>query len=236
MLPVVSVVQMRNSDRYTIEHHISGRELMYRAAYGVYLAAEWVGRIAVVTGSGNNGGDGYALGCILADNGITCTVFSLGLPSTDDSRYYHQLAKEKGVSILTYFSGALVGHDLIVDCLLGTGFQGSPRDNYKTAIEEIDRMDAYVVSVDINSGMNGDTGCAECAVHSDLTVTIGYIKQGLIAPCAGAYIAKLVCVDIGIVLLSSEGIISRPCGSVEKICGHIFDCPEWLDMHIIRAY
>lgn len=56
MFPVVSVEQMRKSDAYTIEQHVPGKELMYRAAYGVYLAARWEGRIAIVTGSGNNGG------------------------------------------------------------------------------------------------------------------------------------------------------------------------------------
>ena len=236
MFPVVSVDQMRESDAYTIAYHVPGKELMYRAACGVYLAARWKGCIAIVTGSGNNGGDGYALGCILADKGIECTVFSLDEPATADSRYYRQQAKEKGVLILPYFSGVLAGHDMIVDCMLGTGFHGTPRGNYKAAIDEIDRSGAYVISVDINSGMNGDTGAAECAVHSNLTVTVGYIKQGLIAPCAGAYIRRLVCADIGITLLSCEGAVSIPDKSEQMHQKSAFYCPEWLDTQIIRAY
>lgn len=235
MFPIVSVDQMRKSDAYTIEHHVPGKELMYRAAYGVYLAARWEGRIAIVTGSGNNGGDGYALGCILADKGIECTVFFLGEPSTGDSKYYCQQAEEKGVRLLAYSNGGLAGHDMIVDCMLGTGFHGTPRGNYKAAIDEIDRSGAYVISVDINSGMNGDTGAAECAVHSDLTVTIGYIKQGLIAPAAGAYIRKLVCADIGIALLDCLGTVSVPDSSKHLHQMPAFDCPEWLDTDIIKA-
>ncbi len=58
-------------------------------------------------------------------------------------------------------------------------------------------MDSKVISVDINSGMNGDTGEASLAVYSDLTVSIGYIKKGLVTEAAKSYIGKLVNVDIG---------------------------------------
>ena len=236
MLEVVSVEQMRLSDAYTIERFVPGRELMYRAAYGVYLAVEWRGRIAIVTGSGNNGGDGYALGCILKDRGVVSTIFSLGDPKTDDSRYFCHLAEEKGIDILPYIDSDLAGYDIIVDCILGTGFKGVPGGKYRDAIENIDRANAYVVSVDINSGMDGDTGYAECAVHSDLTVTIGYVKQGLIVPSAADYIKKLVCADIGIILTSSEGSIPSVDGTENEIQGKCFARPDWLDMNIIRAY
>ena len=235
-MEVVSVEQMRNSDAYTIEHHVSGKDLMYRAAYGVYLAGKWEGRIAIVVGSGNNGGDGYALSVILADKGIPSAVFALGVPSTDDSRYYHKLAYEKGVKIVPYFRGALDGHDVIVDCILGTGSHGSPRGKYREAVDEINASDAFTVSVDTNSGMDGDTGYAECAVCSDLTVTIGYVKQGLIAPCAGKYIGKLVCADIGIVLLSSVGAVSDPAEMPAAHQGKQFERPEWVDTEEIKAY
>ena len=236
MLEVVSVEQMRLSDAHTIERYVSGRELMYRAAYGVYLAAEWKGRIAIVNGSGNNGGDGYALSCILKDHGISSDIFSLGAPKTDDSKYYCRLAEEKGVVILPYIDADLAGYDIIVDCILGTGFQGIPREKYRKAIEAVDRTNAYVISVDINSGMDGDTGCAECAVHSDLTVTIGYVKQGLITSYAGNYIQKLVCADIGIRLISAEGILLSQDVPEKGFPGKIFECPDWLDMNEIIAY
>ena len=57
-----------------------------------------------------------------------------------------------------YPSGCLDGFVMVVDCLLGTGFQGVLHENYRTAIEEINASGAEVISVDINSGMNGDTG------------------------------------------------------------------------------
>ena len=80
--------------------------------------------------------------------------------------------------ITPFASGCLDGFDMAVDCLLGTGFQGALRKNYRTAIEAINASCAEVISVDINSGMNGDTGEGELIVRSDLTVTIGFIKNG----------------------------------------------------------
>ena len=75
MLNVITVKTMRESDAHTIQEYVPSLELMYRAAMGVYKAVDWTGkRVGIVTGSGNNGGDGYALACILADAGVTCTV------------------------------------------------------------------------------------------------------------------------------------------------------------------
>ena len=59
---------------------------------------------------------------------------------------------------------------------------------------------AFVIAADINSGMDGDTGEAELAVSSDLTVSIGYYKTGLLTPAAAARIQRLMNVEIGIVL------------------------------------
>jgi NAD(P)H-hydrate repair Nnr-like enzyme with NAD(P)H-hydrate epimerase domain len=64
---------------------------------------------------------------------------------------------------------------MVVDCLLGTGFQGALHENYRTAIEEINATDTQVISVDINSGMNGATGehhptAIPCPSWLDMTV------------------------------------------------------------------
>ena len=71
--------------------------------------------------------------------------------------------------------------------------------------------------------MNGDTGEAEVAVRSDLTVTIGYVKNGLVAENAGYYMKRLVCADIGIVLVREERFITEE------------DCPPWLDRNVILS-
>ena len=200
----ISVEQMRRSDAYTIEHLVPGKVLMYRAARGVYDSYDgWAGRsVAIVCGSGNNGGDGYALAGILKENGTDPVVLMVSEKMSEDGKYYHDIAAEAGVEIRDFGSGTdLSGYDVIVDCILGTGFKGEVRGSAREAIKAINRSGAYVISVDINSGMNGDTGEAELAVKSDLTVSIGFYKTGLFAGQADEYIGRRVNVDIGIVLV-----------------------------------
>ena len=223
MIPCISVENMRRSDEYTIANLVPSLELMHRAAYGVFLAHSWEGRTAVVAGSGNNGGDGFALACILKEKGFDCCVFTLSTRLSADSAYYAAEAERLGVSVTAFEPDCLRGFDTVVDCLLGTGFQGGVRDSYRCAIEEINASRSFVLSVDINSGMNGDTGLSEIAVRSNLTVTIGYVKQGLVTEHAGLYMKKLVCADIGIVLVKNEGVI------------HEENCPAWLDTAVISA-
>ena len=224
MIPCISVENMRQSDAYTIAHFVSGPELMHRAAAGVFRAVSWSGPIAIVAGSGNNGGDGFALACILKEAGYDCAVFTVSEKMSSDSSFYAEKAQSAGIAIKSFHTGCLQDYAMVVDCLLGTGFQGIVRGNYRTAIEEINASGAYVVSVDINSGMNGDTGEAELAVQSDLTVTIGYVKYGLVSANAGNFMKKLVCTDIGIRLIREESWITEE------------NCPNWLDMKVIQAY
>ena len=241
MLDCISVENMRISDCKTIETMVPGLELIRRAAESVFHAVPWHGRIAILAGSGNNGADGFALACILKQQGKDCVVFAMSQRLHPDCAYYAEKAAALGVEIRLYEAGtdSLNGFDFVVDCLLGTGFQGNLRDNYRSAIAEINGTDAYVVSVDINSGMNGDTGEAEIAVCSDLTVTIGFVKRGLITAGAGAYIKRLICSNIGIVLAEPEDKI---CDELEwqQLCSEddwtsialddtmYHRCPDWL--------
>ena len=204
METVLSVVEMRAADAYTIAHFTPGRELMRRAAQGVYRAADWRGRVAILAGGGNNGGDGYALAGILAGNGLLPDVFAVSEKLSEDGRFYREEALAYGVRILPFTEETtLVGYDMLVDCILGTGFHGEVRGPARTAIlriNEAKEKGVFVVAVDINSGMNGDTGEAELAVRSDLTVSIGFYKTGLLTPAAARYIGQLMNADIGIVL------------------------------------
>lgn len=233
MLDCICVETMRQSDAYTIANYVPSLELMYRAAYGVFQAVTWKGSTAIVTGSGNNGGDGFALACILKEHGFHCTVYTLSSRLSEDSAYYAQKAAKADIPIQPFSPGCLHGHAIVVDCLLGTGFQGKLREDYRAAVEAINASGAYVVSVDINSGMNGDSGDAALAVHSDLTVTIGYVKTGLIRENAGRYMKRLVCADIGIVLIREEGkICSAEEWTPDFPC---YPCPSWLDMEILSV-
>ena len=223
MIPCISVENMRTSDAYKIANFVPSLELMHRAAMGVFKAYPWSGSTAIVVGSGNNGGDGFALAWILKERGFDCTVFTASRKMSPDSTYYAEKARKSGVPVRPFEAGALIGFDTVVDCLLGTGFSGTVRGNYRDTIEAINTSGSFVISVDINSGMNGDTGEAELAVQSDLTVTIGFVKTGLVRENAGRYIKRLVCADIGIMLVREERVITEE------------TCPPWLDLSIISS-
>ncbi len=202
--PIISVEQMRKSDAYTIENFVPSKELMYRAANGVFESfMSWDNKkIAIVVGGGNNGGDGYALAGILKKNNIDSTIIKVSEKMSEDGKYYSDIAEELGVKAEMFTESTdLSSYEVIVDCILGTGFTGDVRGLAKDAIEAINKSSAYVISVDINSGMNGDTGEATLAVRSDLTVSIGYYKQGLFTEAAKKYIKEKTNVDIGIVLV-----------------------------------
>ena len=221
MLPqVVTVQNMRESDARTIESGVTSAELMYRAAQGIFQAVRFVGRVAIVCGSGNNGGDGYALACILLENGLTPTIFRVSEKFSRDGLFYYHTAMQKGaeegnISVPAPFSG----YDIVVDCLLGTGFKGEVGGAMQRAIEEINSCPAYIISADINSGINGDTGEAEIAVSSDLTVSIGAYKTGMFLNDAPYFIEKLKNVDIGIELVRQEY--------------HLMD---WEQLHMFEGY
>lgn len=197
----ISVKKMREGDAYTIKNFVSSKDLMFRAAYGVYDSVDWEGKaVAIVAGSGNNGGDGYALATILADHGVIPHIFRTSEKFSDDGLYYYKLALEKDIPTdLFSESQDFSMFDIIVDCILGTGFTGIPRGLAATAINAINNSSAFIVSVDINSGMNGDSGEAELAVKSNLTVSIGYYKTGLFLGKSPELIEDLINVDIGIV-------------------------------------
>ena len=244
MKDVITVATMRESDAHTIALYVPSRELMYRAAMGVYQAVNWQGKkVAIFTGSGNNGGDGYAaarlwrmdggrslvwelsgqpkgdaavnrtlLGMgILADHSVPCCLYQVSEHYSEDGKYYYDQAVEKGVERKRFSEGEdLSRYDILVDCLLGTGFSGPVRGAFQQAIQAINRAKAYVVSVDINSGMNGDTGKGDLVVRSDLTVTIGYLKAGMFLGEAVWKVGRLVVADIGIRLVREDFFLATP--------------------------
>lgn len=199
----ISVDKMRKSDEYTIKKYTDSKTLMLRAAKGIYDLEIWYGKkIAIVCGSGNNGGDGYALACLIAKHGYSADIIRVTEKFSQDGKYYYDMAKEMGVKDFEFNENTDLSHyDIVVDCILGTGFKGEPTGNVKLAIEKINDSGAYVVSADINSGLNGDTGEGEIAVKSDMTVSVGFYKKGLFLGRATELIKEMKNVDIGIELV-----------------------------------
>ena len=154
--------------------------------------------VAVVAGRGNNGGDAFVAARFLDD--LDVTVHLLGRPEsirTDIAREnWAALTEAEYDARVVRDSRALdVGHpDLVVDALLGTGITGAPREPEASAIMAINAVDATVVSVDVPSGIDADTGDAPgVAVEADRVVTFHDAKPGLANLDADVTVA-----DIGI--------------------------------------
>ena len=201
MRPIISVENMRQSDLATINGGVPSLTLMKNAAIGIMKSTEWRGRISIVVGSGNNGGDGFALACELAEISIPCEIFSLSDKLSPDSEYYKNEALKRKIPITKLEScdiNIFSDSDIIVDCIFGTGFHGEVKGLSKDVIDAVNNSQAYTISADINSGINGDTGLATTAVISDLTVSIGQLKNGFFMNNAPNYIGKLINASIGI--------------------------------------
>ena len=149
--------------------------------------------VLVFAGLGNNGGDGLVIARHLAGYGLNVTVFLLGEPdnirSEECSWNWNLLEKMKSVKLLT---GGNLEHlsnldkfGVIVDGILGTGIAGEIREPHASAIEfinESNRVGATggVVSVDVPSGLNPDTGeTNQVCVNANMTVTFHRMKVGM---------------------------------------------------------
>ena len=179
MQPILSVEAMRNSDFETIRSGVSSKDLMWRAGEGIFSSYPWHGKVAIVCGSGNNAGDGYVLALLMQKNAIPCTLVLLSDRFSEDGRYYFDRCVACGIEYVQYSANFNFSpYTEIVDCILGTGFSGTVTGVYRDAIERINCSNKIVISADINSGLNGNNGCTELCVRSDLTVSIGYFQYG----------------------------------------------------------
>ena len=197
---VVTAAQAAARDRAAIDSGVPSRALMQRA--GTAAAAEIVRQlgdrlergVAVFAGVGNNGGDAWVVAAALAAVGITVRVQEVGDPKTNDARAEREHAR-RGAPFATP-TGA---EEVVVDGILGTGSTGAPRGAAADAIARIrDLRDggAFVVSLDVPSGLDASTGDGELVVAADLTVTFGTIKRGVLV--RRELTGHLVAVDIGL--------------------------------------
>ncbi|MDO5328976.1 MAG: NAD(P)H-hydrate epimerase [Coriobacteriia bacterium] len=197
MYKISTVENMRKSDAWTIANKVPSKELMWRAGTGVYNSLkEWEDPVAIVCGCGNNAGDGYVIALKLQENNIPCDIILLKEKFSDDGKYYFDQCVEKKIPVIC--NPDYNKYKTLVDCMLGTGFKGDVRGDIADAIKAINKAHAYVVSVDINSGLNGDTGESSLCVKSDLTVSIGGFKPGHFLGIADSVIKEKLNIDIGI--------------------------------------
>jgi NAD(P)H-hydrate epimerase len=198
MRAIISPEQMRSLDDRTInEAGIPGIVLMELASRGVMLEVERIlgghvdgARALVFCGSGNNGGDGFAVArrFLNAEADAIVYLFAERSKITGDALTNMTIFENLGGQIIEVKEKSDLDNmpmaDVVIDALLGTGITGAAHGIIASGIEVINSFQIPVVSVDIPSGINAATGYAEGpAVRADITATFGEIKIGhLISP------------------------------------------------------
>jgi hydroxyethylthiazole kinase-like uncharacterized protein yjeF len=199
---ILDVAQMREADRLTIASGVPGDELMERAGAGVAQVARAMlpgaGRVVILCGPGNNGGDGFVAARLLANDGYQVTLGLLG--------QRENLSGDAGKAAAGYDGPAIAlgdvvieEADLVIDALFGTGLTRDPEGDVAACIARVAASGVPVLAVDIPSGIDGDTGAIRgAALQATRTVTFAARKPGHLLLPGRDMCGAVSVVDIGI--------------------------------------
>lgn len=192
---------IRDMDRYAIDElGVDGYELMTRAAQASLDALRATfpdaRRVVVVCGAGNNAGDGYVLARLAMDLGWSVIVAALSNPAKlrNDAGHAWRDYVARGGHTQHYETSLLDECDVVVDALLGTGLTRAVEGEFADVIRSVNASGLPVVSLDVPSGLNSDTGQPQpLAIHATLTITFIAHKIGLFTGRAAAYCGRVEC-------------------------------------------
>jgi hydroxyethylthiazole kinase-like uncharacterized protein yjeF len=202
--PLPDAAQQRALDEWAItECRIPGIELMDRAGSGlaeVVLERCPQGRVLVVCGKGNNGGDGLVAARLLRQWGRDVDVRLLGDAADLQGDALANYERLPGRPPEPFAADALADATGIIDAILGTGFSGEPREPAASAIAAISQAaGATVIACDVPSGVDASTGEVESvAVRAHVTVTFHAAKPGLWIAPGKDHAGEVRVIDIGI--------------------------------------
>jgi hydroxyethylthiazole kinase-like uncharacterized protein yjeF len=213
---ILTALQMREADRYTIhEIGLPSLVLMENAGRQVVGAMESAFQdlderhVAVLSGRGNNGGDGFVVARTLRQRGVDVSVFVLGSLAEvrGDARVNLEILGRIGLPVVEIageqqwelHSSEIRASTLIVDALFGTGLNAPLSGLLDTVVADVNSMGVPIVSIDLPSGMSADTlEVVGPCIQASLTVTLAAPKLSLVLPPARSLAGDLVVADIGI--------------------------------------
>jgi hydroxyethylthiazole kinase-like uncharacterized protein yjeF len=203
-LKLYTAEEMSRADAGAQKRGIPGGVLMERA--GAQMASLALERFAphralIVSGGGNNGGDGFVIARELHRSGVEVAVLATKDEyEGDPARNLEALRNlEVGLVSTEDLDSELARADLVVDALLGTGFSGEVREKEAGIIGKMNSASAPVLAVDVPSGVDGATGEVQgVAVGADLTVCAHAVKVGCVVSPGREHSGEVVAVDIGI--------------------------------------
>lgn len=193
---------------------LNGQFLMQRAAQFALetlmsLRSELTS-LTILCGKGNNAGDGYLVGMLARQLGITVQLIAVEPQAqlSGDALTACQRALEAGIELEE--GSSAIRYPVIVDALLGTGAKGLPRPALAQAIESINASEGFTLSLDLPSGLNADTGAAQLAVRADATVSFIVRKIGLYTGQGPAHSGQRLFSDIGVAADFADAHASMP--------------------------
>ncbi len=242
-MKLVTTEQMRSLDRAAIDDYgIPSVVLMENAGRAVAEAAAQMldgpGRVVVVCGRGNNGGDGFVAARHLSNRSVPVEVYLLAAVDDlqGDAATNCHIAQQMNLPICespdpAVLEAALSSADLIVDAILGTGISGAVRGPAKAAISAINQSPARVLAVDIPSGISGDTGqVMGVAVQADRTLTFGLPKIGHYCYPGRDHCGEIELVDISLpAALVAAADLPTNLTTSQDVAAML--PPRWADMH-----
>lgn len=218
-LRVVSGREMRRLEMVAVkELGISVRDLMERAGRAVADSATEMltgGEVVVICGKGNNGGDGFVASRFLCERGLWVKVFTLSPEKDLSSAAADAFKALKDLPLdcrsltsenLEDFRAALQGTNLVIDAIFGIGFEGATKGLVAEVIKEMNLVSCPVLSVDVPSGLEANTGSVQGAcIKADRTVTFICPKVGLVIYPGADFVGELEVAGLGV----PEGLIER---------------------------
>lgn len=196
--------QMRRADLYTIEEiGVPSMVLMERAALEVVRCMEEeqldFRKVLVICGSGNNGGDGYAIARLLHLKGHDVTIFFAGNSQkrSEENAQQAKIAAHYEIPVITNLGTE--EYSVIIDALFGTGLKREVTGHYREVLCSVNQMAGKKVAVDLPSGIHDTTGARMgIAFCADLTVAVAFPKRGLFLQEGNVCAGKILTGDIGI--------------------------------------
>jgi hydroxyethylthiazole kinase-like uncharacterized protein yjeF len=232
-MEVLTVSEMTRADQIAIASGTSGFALMREAGKAVADVAEVMaerGSILVIAGRGNNGGDGFVAAAELAARGRDVSVILLCDRATLKGDAALASAAWKG-PVLPCDPAAIGKPNLIIDALFGAGLNRPVKGDPHAMIEAMNASGVPILSVDLPSGINGDTGAVMgIAVEASATVTFFRRKPGHLLLPGRVHCGEVEVADIGIESEALDEIAPKTFENVPDLWANTFPSPQ-IDGH-----
>lgn len=193
--------EIREADLRANQNGLPVETLMESAGRGLFYKIKEIvtpnQKILILSGTGNNGGDGIVLARYLKQHDYQVDlVFPFGEPKSEVARKHLQFYQSVGFTWSQNIPEEK--YDVIIDCMLGVGTKLPLRDTYKTVVEWCNNQDGVKIAVDLPTGVMADSGECDISFQAQYTFALHGIKPSAFLIPSGKYYGKVDSVDIGL--------------------------------------